>query len=126
MRGVLEEQSATSAEMSRDISRAADNTVNISENMNTVAGAAQSTNEGANESLGAALKLTEMAAELQRQIERFKVGEDRGADHEDVVARLYQAIAGEDVNDEMLEKIAQIFSSGKKRSGSAGEDTSST
>jgi len=108
----VEEQTATSAEMSRDISRAADNTINISEKINSVAGAAQSTNEGANESLSAALKLTEMAAELQRQVERFKVEDKSRTEHEVLVARLYEALAGGDKNDQMLEKITQLISDG--------------
>jgi methyl-accepting chemotaxis protein len=69
----VEEQSATSAEMSANITRAASSGLNISSNIDGVAEAAQNTAGGASEAQTAAAQLADMAAELQEFVGRFRV-----------------------------------------------------
>ena len=95
--------------MSRDITRAADNTISISASIDSVAGAAESTNDGANESLNSALEITDMAAELQSLVVRFKVEDESRAEHSAVVTRLYEALGGEGADAETLAKVVKLL-----------------
>jgi methyl-accepting chemotaxis protein len=69
----VEEQTATTNEISRNVSQAARGSAEIGENISGVAQAASDTTQGANDTLGASRKLSEMAAQLQALVERFKV-----------------------------------------------------
>ncbi len=61
----VEEQTATTNEMSRNVGEAAKGSAEIAENITAVAQAAIATSQGANDSLKASAELTRMAAELQ-------------------------------------------------------------
>jgi methyl-accepting chemotaxis protein len=69
----VEEQTATTNEISRNVSEAARGSAEISENVTGVATAASSTTQGATDTLQAAKGLSEMAAQLQHLVGRFKV-----------------------------------------------------
>jgi methyl-accepting chemotaxis protein len=67
----VEEQTATTAEITRNVAEAAKGSNEIAQNITGVAQAAQSTTAGANDSLGAAGELARMASELQGLVGRF-------------------------------------------------------
>jgi len=77
----VEEQNATTNEMSRNVSEAANGSNEITSNVAGVAEAAQSTSHGATETQKASQQLLETAAELRRLVEQFKInaGEDGAA-----------------------------------------------
>lgn len=68
----VEEQSATTNEMSRNVGEAAKGTSEISENITNVAQAAQGTSQGAQQSQAASKELAKMASELNSLISRFR------------------------------------------------------
>ena len=68
----VEEHTATSNEMSRNVRAAAEGSAEISLNIAGVAEAATSTSHGARECLDAAAELTRMAKELQAQVASFR------------------------------------------------------
>lgn len=76
MQGIIatavEEQSATSSEMSRSIAKAAMGTSSISSNLDGVAIAARNTSSGASDLQTVAQRLSEMARELQELVSRYK------------------------------------------------------
>jgi methyl-accepting chemotaxis protein len=82
----VEEQNATTNEMSRNVSDAAHSSGEITSNIAGVAQAAESTSRGANETQKAAQQLVETSTQLRRLVEQFKInksemgGGDRGAD----------------------------------------------
>jgi methyl-accepting chemotaxis protein len=67
----VEEQTATTNEMSRNVSEAATGTGEIARNITGVADAAQSTSAGVAQSREAAENLAEMSADLQKLVGRF-------------------------------------------------------
>jgi methyl-accepting chemotaxis protein len=69
----VEEQTATTNEIGRNITEAAKGAGEIAQNITGVATAAQSTTSGANDTQAAAKALSEMAAQLQSQVGKFKV-----------------------------------------------------
>lgn len=69
----VEEQTATTNEISRNMSQAARGSLEIGENINGVAEAAGNTTQGANDTLGAARNLAEIAVQLQMLVDRFRV-----------------------------------------------------
>lgn len=69
----VEEQSATTSEMLRNVSDAAKGSGEVARNISGVAQAAQSTSTGANDSSRAAEQLVETSAELRSLVERFKI-----------------------------------------------------
>ncbi|MFQ5450932.1 MAG: methyl-accepting chemotaxis protein [Nitrospinaceae bacterium] len=69
----VEEQTATTGEIGRNVSDAAKGSGEIAENINGVAIAAQSTTQGAGDTRTAAEELARMAVELQKLISRFKL-----------------------------------------------------
>lgn len=73
----VEEQTATTAEINRNINEAARGSSEIAQNVVVVADAAKGTSEGARETQRAAEELSQMACELQQLVQRFKV--DSGA-----------------------------------------------
>jgi len=75
----VEEQSATTNEMSRNVQEAAKGSGEISHNIQGVATAAESTTRGAQDTLKAAQQLTNMAVQLRTLVEQFKLGETDGS-----------------------------------------------
>ena len=81
----VEEQNATTNEMSRNVSDAAHGSGEIASNISGVAEAAQGTTRGASDTQKASQQLVETAAELRRLVEQFRVNKnevgsgDRGA-----------------------------------------------
>ncbi len=69
----VEEQSATTNEMNRNVSDAAKASAQITQNIGGVASAAQGTSNSAQESQKAANQLAEMAVKLRSLVEQFKV-----------------------------------------------------
>jgi methyl-accepting chemotaxis protein len=69
----VEEQSATTSEMSRNVAEAAKGSGEVSKNITGVAQAAQSTSSGATESLKAAQHLAQMSTELRGLVAQFRV-----------------------------------------------------
>jgi methyl-accepting chemotaxis protein len=69
----VEEQTATTNEISRNAMEAARGSSEIAQNITGVAGAAESTSKGANDTLSAAKSLAEMAGNLQQLVGQFKI-----------------------------------------------------
>lgn len=69
--GAVEEQSATTSEMARNINEAALGSGNIAENIGMVAATASQVSDGADQTLRAATELARMAADLQSMVGRF-------------------------------------------------------
>jgi len=69
----VEEQTATTAEIGRNVSEAARGTQEIAQNITGVAQAAESTTQGATDTQGTSSELSKMAAELQSLVGQFKV-----------------------------------------------------
>ena len=74
----VEEQSATTSEMSRNVTEAAQGAATISDNIRGVAEAAQSTSTSVGEAQTATEHLAKMANQLRDLVGQFKVGEERG------------------------------------------------
>ena len=72
----VEEQSATTNEMTRNVSEAAKGSGEITLNIAGVSQAAQGTSSSAHESMKAAQKLAEMSTQLRGLVEQFKVSAD--------------------------------------------------
>lgn len=70
----VEQQSATTNEMARNVADAAQGSGAITQNIGGVAVAAQGTSTSAQESLKAANDLAEMAARLRSLVDQFKIG----------------------------------------------------
>jgi methyl-accepting chemotaxis protein len=89
----VEEQSATTNEMSRNVQEAAKGSGEISQNIQGVAAAAESTTRGAQDTLKAAQQLTDMSKQLRTLVEQFKLEEDAtaGGQKEHGKARAAQA-----------------------------------
>jgi len=68
----VEEQAATTNEISRNVAEAAQGSGSIAENITSVAKAAQSTTEGASSTQQAAAELSRMAIELQKVVSQSK------------------------------------------------------
>jgi len=69
----VEEQTATTAEIGRNVGEAARGTAEIAQNITGVAKAAESTTQGATDTQNASSELAKMAAELQGLVGQFKV-----------------------------------------------------
>jgi len=69
----VEEQSATTSEMARNISEAAKGSGEVAQTIQGVAQAAQSTSQGATDSQKAAKSLAEMSTRLQGLVQQFKI-----------------------------------------------------
>ena len=70
----VEEQTATTNEMGRNIAEAAKGANEIASNISGVAEAARNTSTGASETHTAAGDLARMAATMQKQLQQFKLG----------------------------------------------------
>jgi methyl-accepting chemotaxis protein len=93
----VEEQNATTNEMSRNVGEAAHGSGEITSNIAGVAQAAESTSRGAADTQKAAQQLVETSAELRRLVEQFKInaGEDgRGSSIASAPVRSRTAYAG--------------------------------
>jgi methyl-accepting chemotaxis protein len=75
----VEEQSATTNEISRNLAEAAKGAVDITKNISGVADAARSTTAGAVDTQKSAQSLERMSAELQELVSQFKYDEQRTA-----------------------------------------------
>ena len=75
----VEEQTATTNEIARNVSDAAKGGSLVTNNIESVAQAAKGTAEGAQETLGAAGELAKMAAELQKMVAQFKYRSRNGS-----------------------------------------------
>ena len=69
----VEEQTATTNEIGRNVAEAATGTTDISNNVAEVAQIAKGASEGAHDTLTASQQLARMAAELQQLVSRFQV-----------------------------------------------------
>ncbi len=69
----VEEQSATTSEIGRNVTEAAKGTQEIAQNITGVAEAAQCTTQGASDSQKAASELSKMATDLQTIVSQFKM-----------------------------------------------------
>ena len=67
----MEEQTATTNEMSRSVGEAADGSGQIAANIGGVSGAADATNEALGQTRTAVDELARMAAELRSAVSRF-------------------------------------------------------
>jgi methyl-accepting chemotaxis protein len=67
----IEEQSVTTAEIGRNVTMAAQGSTTIAGNMGTVTEAAQSTTEGATNTMSAARQMSEMSAALEQLVRQF-------------------------------------------------------
>jgi len=74
----VEEQNATTNEMSRNVSEAAHGSGEITSNIAGVAEAAQGTTRGANETQKASRQLVETSTQLRRLVEQFKIEANNG------------------------------------------------
>ena len=74
----VEEQNATTNEMSRNIGEAARGSGEITKNIGGVAEASQSTAHGATDTQKAVQQLVEMSAQLRRLVEQFKINDSSG------------------------------------------------
>jgi len=70
----VEEQNATTNEMSRNVSEAAHGSGEITSNISGVAEAAQGTTRGATDTQKASQQLVETSNELRRLVEQFRIG----------------------------------------------------
>jgi methyl-accepting chemotaxis protein len=73
----VEEQTATTNEIGRNVTEAAKGSTEIAQSISGVAHAAKSTTDGASETQASAQALAQMATELQTLVSRFKVQERR-------------------------------------------------
>jgi methyl-accepting chemotaxis protein len=77
----VEEQTATTNEMGRNISEAAKGSNEIAANISGVAEAARNTSTGASETHTAAGELARMAATMQKQLQQFRLGKSASGPH---------------------------------------------
>ena len=75
----VEEQSATTSEMARNISEAAKGSGDVAQNIHGVAQAAQSASQGATDSQQAAKSLAAMSTRLQGLVQHFKIASNGNA-----------------------------------------------
>jgi methyl-accepting chemotaxis protein len=76
----VEEQSATTNEMTRNVADAAKGSGEITHNIAGVAEAARSTSSSSQESLKASNELAEMAVQLRSLVAQFRIADARGAE----------------------------------------------
>jgi methyl-accepting chemotaxis protein len=76
--GAVEQQSATTNEMSRNVSEAAQGSLEIARNITNVTEAAQSTSNGASQTQSTAVDLARMSAELKQLVSKFNFEASNG------------------------------------------------
>jgi methyl-accepting chemotaxis protein len=90
----VEEQSATTSEMARNVTEAAKGAATISENIKGVADAAQSTSTNVGEAQTATQHLSKMANLLRDMVGQFKVGENASDQRETPALKAARQAAG--------------------------------
>ena len=90
----VEEQSATTSEMARNVSEAAQGASTISANIQGVAEAAQDTSTNVGEAQTASEHLARMANQLRDLVGRFKVGEEKAKQHDALMLKVAGHAAG--------------------------------
>lgn len=91
----VEQQSATTNEMSRNVAEAAKGASEISHNISGVAEAAQSTSNSVAEAQKATEHLSDMSSQLRKLVGQFKIGsEDHGMHSEPAASHASAAAAG--------------------------------
>jgi len=85
--GAVEEQTATTNEIGRNVAEAAKGSSEIAQNITGVAQAAQSTTEGAVNSLAAASELSKIASELEALVGQFRITSSEPDAHRAVESR---------------------------------------
>jgi len=83
----VEEQTATTNEMDRNIAEASKGSTEIAQNITGVATAAQSTSGGATQTQSAASELSRMSSELQKLVGRFRISNDETPKPQPAVTR---------------------------------------
>ncbi len=73
--GAVEQQSATTNEMARNVAEAAKGSMDIARNISTVMEVAQSTSDGAGRTMGTASDLARVTAELEQLVATFSLDE---------------------------------------------------
>jgi len=96
----VEEQNATTNEMSRNVSEAAQSSGEITRNITGVAEAAQSATRGATVTLNASRQLVQTSALLRQLIEQFMIGRRDPR----MAVELAVQLTGTDQNDSMLDQ----------------------
>ena len=84
----VEEQNATTNEMSRNLNEASSSSSEITSNIAGVAAAAQSTTRGAGNTQKASQQLVEMSQQLRALVGQFRINGDGAGKGDDVVKRL--------------------------------------
>ena len=84
----VEEQNATTNEMSRNLNEASSSSSEITSNIAGVAAAAQSTTRGAGNTQKASQQLVEMSQQLRALVGQFRINGDGAGEADDVVKRL--------------------------------------
>jgi len=105
----VEEQTATTSEMSESITRAAAGGVEISENISGVAQAAHDTAQGASGAQSAASELSSMADEQQTLVSRFKLDDESGAGGGEAVAALAEMLQAGGGSPEMASELLRLL-----------------
>ena len=90
----VEEQSATTSEMSRNVAEAAQGAATISDNIRGVAEAAQSTSTSVGEAQTATEHLAKMANQLRDLVGQFKVGRESGRRADEMPLQAKRAAGG--------------------------------
>jgi methyl-accepting chemotaxis protein len=90
----VEEQNATTNEMSRNVSEAAHGSGEITSNIAGVAEAAESTSHGATDTQKASQQLVETSGQLRRLVEQFKIGAAENGSQSGTQAHSLAARAG--------------------------------
>lgn len=90
----VEEQTATTSEISRNLAEAARGAKEIAENITGVAKAAQDTTTGATDTQNAAGEMSKMAIELQTLVGKFKFEDDGSGNKKAKKQSLFQRIGG--------------------------------
>ena len=92
--GAVEEQSATTQEIGRNVAEAAKGSTEIAENIARVAGAANSTSDGTTEIQGVTNELSRIGAGLQQLIAQFNFGDDQASAPRKAVEKKHEIAAG--------------------------------
>ncbi len=104
----VEQQTATTSEMSESITRAAAGGIEISENISGVAQAARDTAQGASGAQSSAGELFSMADEQQELVSRFKLDLESSEEGTEAMGRLAELLQGGD-GAEMVQELARLL-----------------
>jgi methyl-accepting chemotaxis protein len=107
----VEEQTATTSEMSESITRAAAGGVEISENISGVAQAAHDTAQGASGAQSAASELSNMAGEQQDLVSRFKLDDESESGGGEAMQRLAEMLQSGGGSPDMAAELLRLLQS---------------